>query len=55
MHEDFDDGEETASKVIDWLKRKGESIAERAFENFDPGEEYCTHVGHYKPESYWRS
>lgn len=55
VHEDFDDGEEVqASRVISWLERKGKSIAEDAFENFDPGEEYCVHVGFYKPESYWR-
>ena len=56
IHEDFDDGEVVqASRVISWLERNGESIAIDAFENFDAGEEYCTHVDHYKPESYWRS
>ena len=56
MHEDFEDGQEIqANEIIGWLENEGETIAVDAFENFDAGEEYCTHVGHYKPESYWRS
>ena len=42
-------------EMLNWLERQGESIAIDAFENFDPSEEFCIHVGHWKPESYWRA
>ena len=56
MYDEYPDGKELpAEKILHWLKVAGEEIAIDAFENFDAGEEYCVHVGRWKPESYWRA